>query len=73
MARRFSGTELRRLRVAAGVSVEQLAIHINRTAYAVHQYETGRSAPQAASLAAIADLLDISIDDLFATTEAVAA
>ena len=73
MARHFSGQRLRETRKAAGVSVEQLALTIGRTAYSIHEYQRGRVTPPTSIMAAIADALDCKVDDLLAEEAADAA
>lgn len=69
MARQFSGRRLREARKSAGISPEQLAISVGRSAYSIHEYELGRATPIVAVLAAIADALGRPVDDLFAEAE----
>lgn len=64
MARSVSGPRLREARKSAGLSAEQLAISVGRSAYSIHEYELGRVTPGTAVLIAIADTLGRSIDDL---------
>ncbi|WP_151478887.1 helix-turn-helix domain-containing protein [Streptomyces albicerus] len=73
MARSFSGRRLRKTRKAAGVSVERLALSIGRTSYSIHEYELGRVTPPINVLAAIADIIGSSVDDLLDEEEAHAA
>jgi transcriptional regulator with XRE-family HTH domain len=63
---RFSGDALRRLRCQRHQSVTALAARIGRTEDAVRGYESGRFAPTAQALGAIASALDCSVADLFA-------
>jgi transcriptional regulator with XRE-family HTH domain len=74
MALYFSGMRLREARIAAGLRPEQLALHVGRSVYAIHEYERGRSVPSGNVIGALAVALDISIDDLFVavTDDAVA-
>jgi transcriptional regulator with XRE-family HTH domain len=65
MARHFSGALLRERRLAAGLKPEQLAFHVGRTVFSVHQYERGTATPSAKILAACADTLDCSVEDFF--------
>ncbi|MFF3912676.1 helix-turn-helix domain-containing protein [Streptomyces sp. NPDC001852] len=64
MARHFSGQLLRESRKAAGVSIEQLAISIGRSAYSVQEYQRGRVTPPIDVLAAMAEALGRPIEDL---------
>ncbi|TXS51612.1 helix-turn-helix domain-containing protein [Streptomyces sp. t39] len=66
MARIFSGRQLRAARTTAGISPEQLAISVGRSAYSIHEYELGRVTPSVAVLVAIADTLGRPVDDLLA-------
>jgi transcriptional regulator with XRE-family HTH domain len=65
MARKFSGALLQRRRKAAGLKPEQLALRVDRSVFAVHQWERGTSSPRAAVLAALADTLDCTVEDFF--------
>ncbi|WP_216587529.1 helix-turn-helix domain-containing protein [Streptomyces brasiliscabiei] len=64
MARIFSGPRLRNARKSAGLSPEHLAISVGRSSYSIREYEMGRVTPSVATLAALADLLDLAVDDL---------
>ncbi|MDW8807743.1 helix-turn-helix transcriptional regulator [Streptomyces scabiei] len=64
MARSFSGQRLRESRKAAGVSVERLALTIGRSAYSIQEYQRGRVTPPVHVIAAIADTLGCTVDDL---------
>ncbi|MFK0178577.1 helix-turn-helix transcriptional regulator [Streptomyces xanthochromogenes] len=64
MARHVSGRRLREARKSAGISAEQLAISVGRSAYSIHEYELGRVTPGVPILIAIADTLGRRIDDL---------
>lgn len=61
----YSGTELRRVREDAGVSREQLAIWIGRTASAVIKYETGRIVPSGPVLGRLAGALRCTVDHFY--------
>lgn len=63
MARYFSGRRLREARKSAGVSAEQLAISVGRSAYSIHEYELGRVTPGVPVLIGIADALGRPVDD----------
>ncbi|MCX5588176.1 MULTISPECIES: helix-turn-helix domain-containing protein [Streptomyces] len=73
MARHFSGRRLREARKTAGLSPEHLAISVGRSAYSIHEYELGRVTPPITVIAAIADALGRSVDDLLTEEEAHAA
>ncbi|MEU8528508.1 helix-turn-helix transcriptional regulator [Streptomyces sp. NPDC048629] len=64
MARHFSGPRLRATRKAAGVSIEHLAVTISRSAYSVLEYQRGRVTPPVDVIAAIADTLGCTVEDL---------
>ncbi|WP_069759014.1 helix-turn-helix domain-containing protein [Streptomyces sp. LUP47B] len=69
MARNFSGRRLREARKSAGISPEQLAVSVGRSAYSIHEYEMGRVTPSVTVLAAIADTLGRPVDDLLTEAE----
>ncbi|MGW2169022.1 helix-turn-helix domain-containing protein [Streptomyces sp. NPDC001705] len=73
MARYFSGPRLRNARKSAGLSPEQLAVSIGRSFYSVREWELGRVTPSVATLAAVADTLGCSVDDLLTEEAANAA
>ncbi len=66
MARRFSSQCLRERRTAASLKTEELALRIGRTAASVYALEKGYFLPSVTVLAALADALNCSVDDLFA-------
>lgn len=68
--RRFSGRQLRERRIAAGLRIEHIAVHVNRTAQLVQALEAGRANPSIEVLAGCADLLRCATDDLFESTPA---
>lgn len=63
--RRFSPRRLTTLRKQAGLSREDLARAIDGSFWTVRSWERGNSAPSAQALAALADALGCTIDDLF--------
>ena len=63
--RSFSGHRLRALRVAAGISNDELARRVDRSPWSVMSYELGRKLPSVGVLPLLADELGCSIDDLF--------
>lgn len=65
MARIFSGRRLKARRRDAGLSRERLAHLVGRSVFSIDGYERGLSLPSVGTLAAMADHLDISLDDLF--------
>jgi transcriptional regulator with XRE-family HTH domain len=71
MVRKFSGPSLRAARLRAGLKAERLALLIDRSVYAVHQYESGRCAPTAAVLGELSIALSTTIDSFFVDDEAV--
>lgn len=58
---------LRALRIARGMSQQQLADAIGVTQQAIHQYETDKVEPDIENLKRIAATLDVSIDHLVGT------
>jgi transcriptional regulator with XRE-family HTH domain len=64
MARIFSGPRLREARKSAGLSPEQLAVNIGRSFYSVREWELGRVTPSVATLAALADIVGCTVDEL---------
>jgi transcriptional regulator with XRE-family HTH domain len=64
----FSPEALRRIRVDRNFSVTRLAADIGRTEGSVQGYEAGRFAPSTDVLGRLADVLDCSVSDLFAST-----
>lgn len=73
MARYFSGPRLRNARKSAGLSPEQLAVSIGRSFYSVREWELGRVTPSVTTLAALADILGCTVDDLLTEEAANAA
>lgn len=63
------GGQLRRVRNAAGLSAREVARQLEVSPSFISQIETGRSQPSVATLYSLAQLLDISIDELFETRE----
>jgi transcriptional regulator with XRE-family HTH domain len=70
LARMFSAQRLRDARIAAHFRPEQLALHIGRSVYSIHEYERGRSVPSVPVLVRLADTLGVSVDDLFEAVDA---
>lgn len=64
MARHFSGPRLRNARKSAGLTPEHLAISVGRSSYSIREYELGRVTPSVATLAAMADILGRTVDEL---------
>lgn len=62
------GARLRTARQKAGLSLRALAREMGVSASFVSQLENGKSQPSVATLYSIAQLLDVSIDELFSTT-----
>lgn len=73
MARQFSGHRLREARKSAGISPEQLAVNVGRSFYSIREWEQGRVTPSVATLAALADIVGCSVDDLLTEEAADAA
>lgn len=63
--RTFSGTRLRDIREAAGYTREQVAVAVRRSWNAIYQYERGEMRPSTETQAALAALLDCSIDEFY--------
>jgi len=59
------GTRLKALRVKAGLTLRQLARKADVSPSFVSQIENGKSQPSVATLYTFAQLLDVSIDELF--------
>jgi transcriptional regulator with XRE-family HTH domain len=59
------GRQLRRVRQDAGLSAREVARQLEVSPSFISQIETGRSQPSVATLYALAQLLDITIDELF--------
>ncbi|WP_019072396.1 helix-turn-helix domain-containing protein [Streptomyces hokutonensis] len=68
MARVFDGAALRDQRRLAGITAAQLAAVVGRTEDAVWSYETGRATPPIDIAAALADALDVHLDQLLTHT-----
>lgn len=73
MARMFSGLRLREARLAAGLKPEQLAVRIDRSVWAIHQYERGTAQPSTNALVGLSDVLGTPLDTFFAEVSADAA
>lgn len=73
MSQHFSGQRLRENRKAAGVSIEQLAVAVSRSAYSVQEYQRGRVTPPIDVIAAMADALGRPIEALLTDEEPCAA
>jgi transcriptional regulator with XRE-family HTH domain len=59
------GARLREVRVAAGLSLRAVARELNVSPSFVSQLENGHSRPSVATLYAMAQLLNVSLDELF--------
>src|SRR5215471_16317832 len=59
------GTRLKQLRVKAGLTLRQLARKADVSPSFVSQIENGKSQPSVATLYVFAQLLNVSIDELF--------
>lgn len=60
----WDGYSLRRLRLARGLSLEAVALHIGRSAASVTGYELGRAAPPLSVAVALAEALGVEVTDL---------
>ena len=58
------GEKIRDCRIRSGLSQEKLAEHMDVTRQAVGKWETGRSTPDPATLAALASFFKVSVDYL---------
>jgi transcriptional regulator with XRE-family HTH domain len=66
VARRiFDHVGVRERRIAAGLTAEQVAVHIRRTKGQVDNLEAGRSQPSVFVLLGLAEILDCTADALF--------
>ncbi len=65
MAPRFSGSKLRELRRAIGISPTDLAYRVNRSYNSIRAYETGTVVPPPEVVQAIADVLNLPVDSLY--------
>ncbi|MCL1599155.1 MAG: helix-turn-helix domain-containing protein [Actinomycetia bacterium] len=63
------GTNIRNARRAKGMSTTQLGYHLDRTAQTIHAYESGSIVPPLPVVQQLAEILDVSIDDLVADVE----
>ena len=59
---------LKELRKSRGISQQRLAIELNTTQNTISRYETGESEADYATLIAIADYFNVSIDYLLGRT-----
>jgi transcriptional regulator with XRE-family HTH domain len=59
---------LKELRKSRGISQQRLAIELNTTQNTISRYETGEREADYATLIAIADYFDVSIDYLLGRT-----
>ncbi|MHB1165831.1 MAG: helix-turn-helix domain-containing protein [Candidatus Nanopelagicales bacterium] len=64
------GSRLKAARVRSGMSLREVARQLGVSPSFVSQMENGKSQPSVATLYSMAQLLDVSIDELFATTPA---
>lgn len=65
----FSGNALRRIRVAAGIRPERLAVDVGRSTDTLRGYEHGRIDPPASVVGALAGALNVEPGDLFDNTD----
>ena len=64
------GASLRSARQASGLSLRELARQLSVSPSFLSQLENGKSQPSVATLYSIAQVLDLSIDELFPTADA---
>lgn len=65
-----SGDRIREIRMARGLSQDQLAELASLNRVTVAKYETGRVEPGAQALGRLADALDVTVDDLLGRSSA---
>lgn len=63
------GAQLKRLRVAAGLTLRELARQVDVSPSFVSQIENGKSQPSVATLYSFARTLNVSVDELFVQEE----
>ena len=63
--RTFSGTRLRQQREAAGKRRESVAIEVDRSYASIIAYESGRAAPPAKIVGALADSFGCPVDAFY--------
>lgn len=68
--RHFDGHCLRDIRRERGMSRDQLAAAAARSSQSVIMYEQGRGLPSVRTVAALADVLGVEIDELFIEVDA---
>lgn len=73
MSRFPSGPRLRQARIAAGLSVEQIAITVGKSAHTIQGYELGRIEPPLHVLSTIADTYGCALGDILTEPMAVSA
>ena len=61
------GVRLKRIREKSGMSLRAVARQLGVSASFLSQLENGKSQPSVATLYSLAQLLDVSIDELFST------
>lgn len=66
--RTFSGRKLCEARNRRGWRHEHVAVRINRSSMTLREYESGRIMPPADIVGALADALEVSVDDLYEVT-----
>lgn len=69
---RFDGKALEERRRAAGLNQEQLAVMAGTTASTISRLERGHRAPQLETIGKLASALNVPIESLFTTEEALA-
>ncbi|MEJ7567962.1 MAG: helix-turn-helix transcriptional regulator [Gaiellaceae bacterium] len=62
MPRRFSAAKFKKQRLQAGLSLEQVAVAIDRSWASVYGYERGRSVPSVDALVSLGDALGCDLD-----------
>jgi transcriptional regulator with XRE-family HTH domain len=59
MSEQFSGEALRMAREAAGLSREELAVAVGRTAQTIYRWERGHAVPYESAITAVARVLGV--------------
>lgn len=59
------GSRLKEIRLKSGLTLREMARQVNVSPSFISQIENGKSQPSVATLYAFAQLLDVSVDDLF--------
>ena len=63
--RKFSGQKVAEARKSRGLRREHLGVALNRSALTIRAYECGTVMPPADIVGALADALEVSVDDFY--------